>query len=166
MVKKSVALLCLFFMLICSFAACSTIKYNAVFYNDAELWINEDFIAENRTAYASYGPDYGLQTDGSLPKFRTFIINDSTEMNDIFNERFDLTVDFGKDMLVIYTFTTSENLREANLKNVELQDGCLNISYKTPVKFGIVDASIPMQHWFLVKLDKLEISSVSFFDVT
>lgn len=162
MVKKSVTLLIIFFALLLSFSACTAVSYNAEFYKDAEVWLNEDFIAQNRTAFAFYGDDYSLQTDGSLPKSRFFVIDDASKTEPVFNDSFDLDIDFGSDMLVLYTFTSSANQSDTYLKSVKLSDGLLSIEYAYPVKCGIGDATMPFQHWFLVKMDKFEVNSIEF----
>ncbi len=144
-----------FILLACAcvlFAGC-TVKYNAVLYDNAKEWIREDFRNGNPT-----------ELDESFTE-RKFLVDSSEKYGEIFIEGVaELTVDFDKQMLIIYTFSDF-NIRKNLLKSVDYENGDLKIRFIDEVPFScaaIGDTCAPYQRWFVVKLDKLSVSSLTF----
>lgn len=147
---------CVMFLIVC-ITGCSTIKYHAKLYDNAIEWIKEDFIKSNPTSGAFYDD---MQTDESYPASRTMIIKSEEEKLGCFNNNFDVEVDFEKEMLIIYTWTTVYH-RDCRLKGLKVTDGILWISYSfAPVAIGVGDVSRPFQRWVIIKLDLLAITLV------
>lgn len=165
MIKKAVifimALACLFCL-----AGCGN-KYNAEIvsdsYNNSGEWLNEDFKKNNYVAYAYYAddPNYSnISTDDSFPKSRTFVIKSEEEKCNILNGNFDVEVNFEREMLIIYTWTTDYR-RPCYIKSLELKDEILYIDfYMQRGQFGHGDACMSYQRWFVIKLDLLSMTSV------
>ncbi len=143
---------------------CNNIPYNATLYDDVNDCIKESFAKESLIRNVYYN-DSGYDEviiieDETVPENRTFIVNTQDAYNEIFVadiEFFD--VDFKTQMLIVYTFKAI-NHRKINIAGIKLQDSSLNIEYKSPYKHGIGDTSVPYQRWIVVKLDKLDITSV------
>ncbi|MBQ8432319.1 MAG: hypothetical protein IJX28_05500 [Clostridia bacterium] len=152
---KTVALSMVLVLLLPLLAGCAGNAYHAELYDLAVEWIDEEFAKEHpvRVLGAS-------EEDDPNPKFRTFLVDSQDEYNEIFKDG-QPSVDFNTQMLVIYTFST-EYHRENRITDLELADGVLRITYEMEKKYGVGDASMPYQRWFVVKLDKLEVSSVVF----
>ena len=152
---------CVMFLIVCM-TGCGTIKYNAKLYDNATKWINEDFIKNNFTSGAFYDD---MQTDESYPSSRTIIIKSNEEKLSCFNSEFDVEVNFEKEMLIVYTWTTVYH-RDCRLKSLKVTDDVLCINYSfAPVAIGVGDASRPFQRWVIIKLDLLPITSVQVEEV-
>ena len=84
------------------------------------------------------------------------------EYNKVFNNNVeDLNVDFNKQVLIVYTFRSTDH-RNLKLISANLQDKILEITFETIFKSGTGDTSTPYQRWMVIKLDKVEIESVEF----
>lgn len=142
----------------CILSACA-VPYHAVLLSDVEAWIDPEFAASHKTAGIS-----GEPADPSLPAERTFLVTEEAELQEIFREEIAVTVDFSAEMLVVYTFTTPENMAEAYLKSATREGQQLKLGYDTPVRFGVGDSSAPKQHWFLFKLDRLDVTSAVVYE--
>ncbi len=163
---KRIAFLCITIIIsLCVLAGCgnNSIKYNAVLYDNANDWIREEFLNENRTrgAYFDIGGEIN-SADKSNPKSRTFIVDNQEEYDEIFiSDLNEFDFDFDNQMLIVFTFTTIYH-RNNKIKSLDMQNGILKINYKMESKSGVGDASVPYQRWFVVKLDLLNIDSVEF----
>ena len=161
MIKKIGYTAVVFIIGLCFLVGCS-VKYNAVLYDNAVEWINTEFANENLTRGIHYEPDF--YTDETYPSERTFIVNNREKYDEIFISGLkELDIDFDMQMLVVYTFTTVYH-RNNRIKKTEVKNQVLTISYKMEEKFGVGDASMPYQRWFVVKLDAVDISSVEFVE--
>ena len=151
---------CLFLALICLFMiiACNNNKYNATLYDDAQKWIAAEFIKENLTGGAFYEDE---QVDNSLPTSKAFLIKDEDEMKTVFNNSFDLEVNFENQMIIVYTFTSIYH-RKCDILKMNMENDTLRIIYKVESKSGVGDASRPYQRWFVITMDILPLNSIEF----
>ncbi len=147
---------------LCVFAGCNynEVKnlYNVVLYDNAVAWIDETFLRNNLTAGAYYEdiPNPGTP----LPNSRCFIVKSEAEYGEILKED-SLIVDFETEMIIVYTFTI-EYILPAKIKSINLVDGNLKIDYEIELIQGVGSACQPFQRWFVIKIDKLDVSSVTF----
>ena len=150
-IKIGLVLLLIFSLL----PGCSNVKYDAQLFDSASAWIKEDFINDNPVGYSE---------NGSYPTERVFVVKNQEEYDEIFIESVDdFDVDFGTQMLVVYTFETIYH-RNNNLVSSDINGDVLNITYEMEKKLGVGDASEPYQRWFVVRLDKLDVGSVVFVE--
>lgn len=156
--KKFIALLLLMVFITVPMACNSAGRYNAVLYDSAANWINEEFRSKNRISGAYY--DDGQMDD--CPETRTFIVSDRENFESIFVEDFkEFEVDFAQEMLIVYTFSIAYVL-PAKITKMLLSDETLTIDYSVELIAGTGSMVKPFQRWFVVKLDKLNISTVKF----
>lgn len=172
--KKLFILCAALLMCLCAFAGCTVVpdesvaKYNAVLYDDAEEWIDEEFLKENKvkTNYTNENYVEGA-SDGvakyiyseTSPKTREILINDLEEFERICITN-ELTVDFDKEMLVLYIFSRCYS-RPYFLKNITVNEQKLIITIN--IKESILnDMSMPTASCILVKMDKIDITDVEF----
>jgi hypothetical protein len=156
---KIIAMGVLIIMSIGLFAGCGDNKmpYNAVLYDDAIDWIDADLKDANITS--------GLvANDEHLQKSYFWLIVSQADFIDKINEP-QINVDFDKQIVVIYTFTTVYATRKYNLYNLSVNGDILTVEYKIEKNQGIVgNASRPKQRWFIVTLDKVDVQSVNFIE--
>ncbi len=151
--KFTIAVLCIF-MCISLFTGCSSkVNYNAVLYDNAVDWIREDFQVNNLVG----------STQSPYPSERTLIVNNQDEFNEIFLPDIgELDVDFTSQRLVVYTFRAIYR-KSFYLKSVTMENGRLKVIYQmedlTP---GTGSATNPYQRYFVLKLDKVDITAVEF----
>lgn len=178
--KKLLILVAAMLMCLCAFAGCTDggkgqgtadtdktsddniVKYNAVLYDNAEEWIDEDFRSNNRISGVYYQDgNYVTATE----KERTFFVNSAEEYATIFAENnTELKVDFEKDMLIVYTFSIEYRL-PVEISDINLADKTLSVNYK--IKFPATDENVgnacqPYQRWAVLKMDKSDIDSAEF----
>ena len=122
--------------------------------------LKDSFLQENRTYGAYYGGDVASEDNG-IPKSRVFIIKTQDEYDAIFESTATVDIDFGSEMLILYTFTT-EYHRDISLDDWKVEDKTIGITYemKDPSKFaGVGDAAMPFQRFLLIKMNKIDIDS-------
>lgn len=96
----------------------------------------------------------------NYPESRSFIVTNRKSFERMIIDDFtEFEVDFDKEMLVVYTFAT-EYVLPAKIANVELTDRTLTVNYNIELIARAGSARRPFQRWFIVKLDKLDITSV------
>jgi hypothetical protein len=135
------------------------IRYNAVLFDNAREWLHEDFLDENKT----YGDWGALETDpfGDYPAYIIKII-DSENFDEIFSS-FPYEIDFNNEMLILYAFTCSRGYRPFELRSININEQVLYVEYRlTPRRRDVFDASTPRTRWFVIRLDKLDITEVEF----
>ena len=153
--SKFISLGLVLIMIFSLLMGCSNIKYNAQLFDFTTDWIKEEFINDNLVGYSE---------NSAYPTERVFIVKNQEEYDEIFNESIDdFDIDFGTQMLVVYTFETIYH-RDNHLVSLEADEDVLNITYKMEKKNGVGDASQPYQRWFVVRLDKLDVDSVVFVE--
>ena len=149
------------------FAGCETTKdegllpFNAMLGAGGHLEYREDFLKINRTYGAIYKNEDGdIVEDLTSPRFRTFIITEIAQMDEIFSVYPD--INFEKDMIVVHFYTSSIG-REIIITNITLNNKNLKISFKySKGKTGYADASSPQTRFLVLKLDKLDIDMIEF----
>jgi hypothetical protein len=133
--------------------------YNAVLYDSAVELINEDFKNENSIRVVGFIDD---APETRLPATRTFIVADSEHYEEIFvKEVEECKVDFDSEMLIVYTFGT-EYILPAYILDMNLSGNELAIDYTIPQYLEAGSAGTPFQRWFVIKLNKLEITTAVF----
>ena len=95
------------------------------------------------------------------PKFRTFVITEKARLDEIFSVCPD--IDFDKEMVVMYAYTSVYGNRYHITKNLTLNNKSLKIDFKiSDGKPGYKDATAPYTDFLVIKLDKLDIDTVEF----
>ncbi len=139
----------------------NNVKYNAVLYDNAVDWIDETFASNNLVRGAYYEDIQGEpEPEIPLPYSRYFIVKSETEFNEIFKED-SLDVDFETQMVIVYTLRI-EYRNPAELRSVSLDGETLKITYGIELIPHTGSACQPFQRWFVIKMNKLDISSVTF----
>ena len=155
---KRLCLFALMFVCACAFALAGCgVGYNAVIYDDAAGMIDDNFKASHATAGSYAGGD----DSDSLPESYIFTLASEEEYSGIFAEDADLAVDFGEQMLVVYTFT-AEYVHPIELTGVVIDGEDLRLEGTIELVMNTGSACQPYQRWVVVRLDKLSVSSVSF----
>ena len=149
------------------FPACGKTGYNAKIYNMSEESFSSSFLEENKVKGAYYkNPDYAEGSDEKYyydetsPACRTFIVNNSGDYSLIFTGN-ELTVNFDKEMLLIYIFADVNPCRNYLLNKVVV-DGETAKIYFGLEKGDKKDATAPYQRVLIVKTDKLDINEAEF----
>ena len=108
--KKFVRIVGIIVLICCLFGSvgCGN-KYNAELFNNAEQWIRDDFLRENRVK--AYYPNENYDEndeqseryiyDETAPLTRTFIISDNVTFDEIFKGD-DIVIDFANEILLLY----------------------------------------------------------------
>ena len=139
-----------------------TSNFNAVFFDSAIDWIDEEF-AQNSIVTLGF-----LGEPREYPSDRTFLVDTQEKYDQIFSKSInDLDIDFAEQMIVVYTFVDT-SIRENKLADICLENGTLKIVYEDippyipepGVNYG--DTCSPYQRWFVVTLDKVDVNSVIF----
>ena len=134
------------------FAGCS--RSYTYFWGDAKEWFNKDFRKNNIVDFES-----------EFPTNRTIVIDTQEEYDRAFVPGLELSVDFSKQMIAVYTFVDI-NRRENILTDVRVENGVLKLicedipPYSESVDYG--DTCQPYQRWYVVILDKVDVHSVVF----
>ena len=112
------------------------------------------------TACANNGLPESNLPESNLPESRTFIVTDRTSFEKIISEDFaEFEVDFDNEMIIVYTFETMYVL-PAKIADIELSGKTLTLNYNIELIPATGSARAPFQRWFIVKSDKLDITSV------
>lgn len=135
--------------------------YHSVMYSDAKAWMKESFLVENLTRGAYYNDEF--LDDNVYPQAITALIKSQQEFDIAFME-FPTVLDFDNEMLCLYIFTCVYMARPYEISKISLEEKLLTIKVKSiPPKIGAIgDASIPLQRCLVVKMDKLDVSTVEF----
>ena len=103
---------------------------------------------------------FGSACNVDLPESRTFIVTDRKNFERIFADDFsEFEIDFDSEMLIVYTFTTYYVL-PAKIADIEWKEKTLTVNYNIELIPGAGSARAPFQRWLVVKLDKLDITTV------
>ena len=146
-------------------------KYNAVLYSHAEKWVSEEFLKENRVRAYYHNEDYVEDEsdwkdrdiyEADAPGELIFIITDKDEFEKIF-VKYDSTVDFEKEIVILYIFPDVYPGRDYYLKKIDLNEQSLDIYFKLE-KRNVKDATMPYQRCFMLKLKKVEFEEVNFIE--
>ncbi len=167
-VKFFAAALCIFM----TFLATGCVRYNARIV-DSGVSFRQAFLEENRTYGAYYHNDaYDPEQDDwseewlydeTSPKTRTYAIKDQATLEEIF-AAFPKT-DFEKEMVLVHLYTDIYG-RARVLKDVSVdENNALKIQFTIQSQSGCVargDASAPQCKSLVVKMDRLDITTVEF----
>ena len=155
-----------------AFSACGIINYNGVVI-DSGIEFTSDFLKSSITYGAwcekeDYNPEVDEERgwyDSESPETRTYIVREQSEADEIFTEI--PAVDFKNEMLLVYCWTEIYNSRPVILKSAILhENNVLKIEFTLKKPTGQVgDASMPTRRILVVKMDKLNISSVEFSQI-
>ncbi len=163
MLKKIICLGVLLVMCLGLFIGCGGNKYNAIVISDGYTF-KPNFLKENRTRDSHYLDENGelaVAEGESYPQYRVFCFKSQAESDAVFSN-FSASIDYEKEMLIIYFFT-SYNSSLCKIDKVILEANVLIIRYKyeKPQNRGD-NITIPMQRCLIVKIDKLEVESIEF----
>lgn len=152
------------------FAGCSNNnKYNAVLYSNANEWIDETFLNDNRVkAYylnenyidGQSDPNDKYIYDTTSPSSRVFTVSDEAEYNRIFSNS-PMNIDFEYEMVILYIFSDVYPEREYKLKKIEVNGEVLIVKTELEQK-NVDDAAMPYQRCIALKMNKVEINEVKF----
>ncbi|MGN1103689.1 MAG: hypothetical protein ACI4QI_02320 [Candidatus Coproplasma sp.] len=138
-------------------------KYNDVFYDSAADWISEDFQSENTVRVSGFIYD---DIETCLSSTKTFIVTDREQFNNIFVENIEeLEVNFDSQMIIVYTFA-AQYVLPAFILDMNINGETLTVDYTIPLYPNAGSATQPFQRWFVLILDKSEITSVGFNEKT
>ena len=165
--KKIKTLTVFFAFILCVFTSCETTKggemlpFNAIIGVGGPLEFKEDFIKSNRTYGALYWNEIGeLVEDITSPKFRTFIVTEKAQLEDIFSVYPD--IDLEKNMIVMYVFTAIY-VRALKITNITLFNEKLKIDFKYQKgKPDHNDATSPQTRFLVLRMNKLDIDTLEF----
>ncbi len=168
--KNKVFSLFILMMFICILSSCSVNKYHAKIYNQAKEWISEEFLKENRVRAYYIDENYieGVSDpwtevifEPNKPSERTFIIKEQDEFTKIFTKYVE-EVDFEKEMVILYIFS-NVSLRDYHLKKIIYENQTLTVHIKLQhINSNKLETVQLYQRCLMIKMDKLEIDSVSF----
>lgn len=167
---KKIFLSCILTILLIACVGCSGNQYNAVLFSNAETWLSDDFLKENRVkAYypnENYIEGESVSADKYIyeenaPTSKTFIITEKSEF-DVISPKYPSTVDFERKIVILYIFSDIYPNREYHLDKIDLQEQTLSVYYKLEKKQGN-DAVAPYQRCLMVIIDRVEIKTVNFF---
>ena len=161
MFKKFLMLGAAIIMLLGLVACENQIPYNAVIYDDTEKCMDEEFLTENITRGAYFE---GINTDdNSYPKSVTRLIKSREELGAIFAE-FPTEIDFDNTMICLYIFTCHYMGRAYEISKITVDNQILKIDIKSvrPKRGAFGDATKEMQRCLVIKMDKLDVTSVEF----
>lgn len=150
MLKKTICIGVIIVMAVFACVGCG-VKYNAVIYDNVTEQIKSEYIEAHRTLGAYYGEDN--IADDSNPRSRTIIIKNQEDFDVIFVNSIEYDVNFDSEMLLVYTFTSLFN-RTIKINNVKQSNDILKIGLE------MNKGTRPFQRFVLIKLDKLEITTV------
>lgn len=163
--KKLTLTLIAFLLIIGALTGCSKVGYNATVLNgNASEWINKDFYGRSHTRGALYEGENDPE-DEANPESRFCVVRSREDQAAVFTEEAPIEVDYSREMLVVYTFT-SIYVREIRIKEAKIESGELKLVLEMKKPFGgdlnifVADACAPFQRYVVVKLDRQEISNV------
>ena len=155
---KSLAILLCTLLLAIMFISCKPDKNdngleNAVFYDNVQLYLHDDYLNNNITRFPSI--------DGSdqRPEYLINIIRSQTEFTAAVQENY-IDIDFDKETLILYFFTDLYMGFECRLQNIQINDRKLNIN----IFHAIDDApctSLPTQRCLAIKTTLSDFDSVN-----
>ena len=139
------------------------LPFNAMVGVGGTVEFKEEFLKANRTYNVDYMDENGdWFLDLTSPKFRTYIIREKAQTDEIFSICPD--IDFEKDMIVMYAYTSIYGSNRYHIiKKITLNNKNLKIDYKISAgKLGAFDAPGPRTRFLVLKMDKLDIDTVEF----
>ena len=167
--SKFISLGLVLIMIFSLLTGCSTNKYNAVLYSNANEWIDETFLKDNRVKayylnenyiYGESDPSDKYIYDTTTPSSRVFIVTDEDEYNRVFSNS-PLDIDFEQEIVILYIFSDVNPTRDYKLKKIEVNDEILTVKTELERK-DVDDTTMPYQRCIVIKMNKVEINEVKF----
>lgn len=161
------------------FLTYSPLRYRSKLYSYCNDWIEPAFFENNRLDVSYKNPDYNeeepagpdnpryLAIPEGLPEERTFIITDEEAFNEIFAES-PLEVNFDKEMIVLYMFIDGvPSIQNYSIKKIEVEGDTATVYFKSDKKpwDDRDDAVKPWHRCMVVKMKKMDISTVTFTEI-
>ena len=152
-----------------AFVGCESIKgeeimpYNAKIGLGGDIRFREDFLKENLIYGSYYNGENWEYVDETFPKFRTYIITEKAQLDEIFSVYPD--IDLKKDMVVMYAYSSSYNNihYQKKLISIALTNKHLKIEFKiVRKKSSGNNAHMPQLSFLPIRMDKLDIETVEF----
>ena len=176
--KKVMSFLFIFFGLLV-FSSCS--NSNVIFNDNAEMILNVDFLVNNRISNA-YCKEYIELSDDEkesghfyhddngyyitkiyteYPVERTFIIENQEYFNQVFKENTNLTIDFEKRRLVLYTYVSYDK-KELCFERCNKNEDIIEVHFYNYTRLATNDGCPPYQRWIFIICDNEEIKNYKF----
>ena len=157
---KFTAIVLIFIMLFSTLTGCSVKKYNAVLYERANDWVDEDFLDKNRVKGYYKNKDYREGEplyifEHNAPSSRTFLITSADEFDEIVCE-YPYSIDFDKEIVILHLCYPDFDGGSLNLKRIELRDGVLTVKINVFPAKGDTGA-MPTPRCMMIKMNKVEI---------
>lgn len=166
---KKIIIGVLLFIFTITLTGCKGIGFKAKIYGTSSNYLKKEFI-DNNPLYDSKWNGYGnSETD---PDDRTFVVNDKTTFDSMFNEN-SIEVDFSKQMVLVYMYVYVHNNRDLKLKKLNYNSTTTTTNNETTslstldIEFGTKDthkkdAQEPSIHYAIVVMNKLVVDKVTF----
>ncbi len=171
--KRITCTMLLLVFTLCIVGCTKKVPYNAILYDDAELYILDEFIDNNKISNAYYdNPNYDANDPESIsswiynnePKTRTIIISNQQEYDNVFKEN-QVDVNFENQIIYLYIFSDVYRTRNYNIDNIILENNVVNIRYKlSDNTIGVGNASMPIARYFVVVMDNVDVEKVEFVE--
>ncbi len=156
----TVALAVVILFLLC---ACGVSYHAAVYSDQADEIIREDFKTANRTG-GVYIEGEDTVTGEEYPRTRAFIVDTQEAYDEIFHKNVQIPVDFETEMLVVCTFT-SNYVRPVRIDRVKQNGDTLSVTLKekrpTSIFLTVGAACAPYQRYVVLKMDRRSVTDVS-----
>ncbi|MDE6505571.1 MAG: hypothetical protein K2L42_06870 [Clostridia bacterium] len=151
--KRLISVIVLSIFVLFSCACVPNLPYNAKFYDKAENWFLEKFLADNKTHYP-------FETD-NLPEYRCRIVSTDTDFDNVFKS-FPEDNNFSQDILVVYLFTDIYYGFDCELKTISSENNVVTIEilHKMPQGHS-PETSLPTQRCLIVKLTGCEYEDIN-----
>ena len=141
------------------FSSCtSKDNYGAVFYDDCKDWIDIDF---------QEGNGVKLEPLDEKPTELLFTFNNKESENTVFNSSFELDVDYGEQMFIVYTFA-STFAGDYRLNDIVYANSIITIKYNKKYidhNASSGNACRPYQRWFGLQMNILEAKEITFEEI-
>lgn len=152
MKKSKIFCLAAVAVLLFTLAACG--GYTSKIYDNAQKWIQKDVLESNMTK----APD---AEDSDLPKEICRLI-DSREKSDEYFSDLPVDVDFSKEKMILYFYTSQYMGRSYKINKMDEMGNTLYLYIKPEHKdVGSGDASVPAQRCLLVVTNKTNVKNVN-----
>ncbi|MBR6409800.1 MAG: hypothetical protein IKS35_00230 [Clostridia bacterium] len=159
MTRKLAALALSVLSVLLLFAGCAKVGLHATVLDDnASALIRPDFYDSHYT-FRAHGADGVDPENDPNPSFRFFFVTSREEQDRILSGDFSVSVDYDREMLLVYTFTAAY-VRPIELKELRADSGTLTVILSMEQKRfpPVADACQPFQRYVILKMDKADVS--------
>ena len=164
-------------LLLCLMAAAGCgVGYDAQLLNNADRWMSEEFLRENRVRAFYPNEQYNENDESSepyiyddaAPETRVFIIGDRAMFDEIFTGHVPSAdfeaADFESEIVLLYIFPNMYPTREYKLQKVEVDGAKVRVFVELEKRTGVGDAAMPAQSCLMVKMDKIPVDCAEFIE--